>query len=81
MNIGYAIDYQIHEYQIIEHNLEDIDILEFEKRAREIDKEYHPVRYVFLEDKEHNIIAMFRNNKVTVNKIGTIDAIQGLETK
>jgi len=73
MNIGYAVDYQIHEYKIVEHNIEDIDIIEFEKRAKDIIKEYHPVRYVFLEDNENTLLALFNNNKITVNRLGLIN--------
>lgn len=69
MKILIAKDYEIHGFYVVEKNIESITISEFEKRAKDIDKEYHPVRYIFLEDNEQNILALYRSNKITLNKL------------
>lgn len=65
--IGYAEDYRQNIYHVIE-KLDDITEDDFIKKAKEIEKEYHPTRFIYLEnDKE--ILAIFRNNRLTLNKI------------
>jgi len=65
--IIYAADYHLNDYRIIEDEIEKISMKEFEKKCKEIYKEYHPVRFVILESDDKGIVAVYRNKRLTFN--------------
>ena len=67
-NIGYATEYRQNDYHTVESEIQDITQDEFMAKAKEITKEYHPVRYIYLEN-ETDILVIYRNKKITVNKL------------
>ena len=67
--LGYATDYHTNDYRIIEKEISKITKKEFEKRCKEITKEYHPVRFIYLEDDKKGLVAFYRDKKITVNKL------------
>jgi len=67
MNIGYAKLYEIHQYCIVEQVEETITDDEFILLAKDIEKEYHPVRFVYLEDDKEILLKIYRNGKITFN--------------
>jgi metallophosphoesterase superfamily enzyme len=54
---------------MIDSEISKITKKEFEKRCKEIMKEYHPVRFIILEDDKKGIVALYRNKKIMINKI------------
>ena len=68
----YATDFHQNDYRVIEKEIKKITLKEFEKRCKEIYKEYHPVKFIILEDDEKGIVALFRNKKIRINKIWKI---------
>lgn len=67
--LGYATAYRQNDYRIVEQEIDKITLKQFEKRAKEISKENHPVRFVYLEDDKKGIVALYRDGKISLNKI------------
>ena len=65
----YATNFHQNDYRIIESEILKITLKEFEKRCKEIMKEYHPVKFIILEDNIKGIVALYRSNKIVLNKI------------
>ena len=64
-----AIDFRLHDYRIIEDEIEKITEKQFINKCKEIVKEYHPVRFILLENSEQGIVAVYRNKKIVMNNI------------
>jgi len=65
----YAKDYIANAYIIIEKEINKITLKEFIIKCKEITKDNHPVKFIVLEDDDKGIVAMYRDKKVTINKL------------
>jgi hypothetical protein len=62
-SIGYAVDYKCNEYRVID-KFDIITKKDFIKQAKAIAKEFHPVRFIYLE-KDDKTVALYRNRKLS----------------
>jgi len=65
----YARDHKANAYVVVEKEIQKITLKQFTDRCKVIVKENHPVRYIVLEDEDKGIVALYRNKKVTINKL------------
>jgi hypothetical protein len=65
----YAADHTENDYRVIETEINKITLKEFVDKCKLITKEYHPVRFIVLEDDDKGIVAMYNGKQLTINRI------------
>jgi len=68
-SIIYASDYHQNDYRVVESKIVKITLKQFIDKCIAITKEYHPVRFIVLEDDDKGIVAMYHGKQLTINKI------------
>ncbi len=71
-DLGYAVGFHCNNYRIVEKEITKITHAQFIKRAKEIIKENHPVRFVYLEHDKKGIVALYKDKELSYNKIWKI---------
>ena len=69
LELGYAAGLRCNDYRSVEKEIQKMTELQFIKRAKEIIKSNHPVRFVYLEHDKKGIVALYRDKQVIINKI------------